>query len=254
MQTILAAFIMIFLIQVFGLVIAYTLKTDRFTDLFYGLTFAVVTLSALVNSGSLDFSRVLLASLIFIWGTRLAFYLYIRIRRMKKDERFDGIRSDLKKFSGFWILQAFSIFIIISPVLIYMNSPVKGFGSAGIIGVAIWLAGFITETIADLQKFRFKKKNPHTWIQSGLWKYSRHPNYFGEILCWIGVFIFTMPALAGWTWLSISSPIFIAILILYISGIPLLEKQYDSKYGKNPDYKEYKENTSLLFPMPPKRI
>lgn len=254
MDTTLSAILIITALQLLGFTLAFSFRTDKFTDLFYGSSFAIAALFILLSNKVFYLAHILLFFMVAIWGLRLSLYLFKRIKKIKKDTRFDAFRHDFFKFGGFWLLQAAAIIIIGMPAFLFLGSDYSGLGFFGFAGILIWLAGFLTEAVADHQKFIFKKKNPNSWIQSGLWKYSRHPNYFGEIVCWIGVFIYAMPGLRGLGWLSIASPVFVTVLLLYVSGIPLLEKKYDEKYGKNPDYAEYKERTSILVPMPPKRI
>ena len=123
------------------------------------------------------------------------------------------------------------------------------------IGFLVWLFGFGVEVIADSQKsaFNANSANKDKFIRSGLWSWSRHPNYFGEIVLWIGVMIIAMPILQGWQWATLISPIFIIILLTRISGVPMLEKRADEKWGGQPEYEAYKANTSVLIPMPPKK-
>jgi len=124
-----------------------------------------------------------------------------------------------------------------------------------IVGVVLWLIGLVVEAVADWQKFQFiqNKKNKDKWIQSGIWKYSRHPNYFGEIMVWFGVYVFVVSGLTGSEQLfAMASPLFITFLLLFVSGVPLLEKSADAKWGKEPAYKKYKKSTSILLPLPPK--
>jgi steroid 5-alpha reductase family enzyme len=121
------------------------------------------------------------------------------------------------------------------------------------IGLLIWLKGFLFESISDYKKFKFiKRKNKRKFINKGLWRYSRHPNYYGEILCWIGIFITTSYTLYYnniiYLLLGLISPIFIYILLRYISGINILEKRADKKYKNNKPYQKYKKNTPLLIP------
>ena len=116
------------------------------------------------------------------------------------------------------------------------------------IGIIIWIMGFSIETIADHQKFTFKNKNKTGFITTGLWRYSRHPNYFGEMTLWWGLFLIVIPYLSGLAWLTILGPLFITFILLFVSGIPPLEKKYDQRYGKLKEYQEYKKNTSVLIP------
>ncbi|MBN1168892.1 DUF1295 domain-containing protein, partial [Candidatus Woesebacteria bacterium] len=122
-------------------------------------------------------------------------------------------------------------------------------------GIMIWILGLIIEAVADQQKFTFKNnpKNKGRWIDTGLWKYSRHPNYFGEMFLWWGVFVFAIPFLNGLAWITILGPLYISFILIFVSGIPLLEKRYDEKYAVNEDYQNYKKATSLLIPLLPKK-
>ncbi|MBE0636838.1 DUF1295 domain-containing protein, partial [Candidatus Bipolaricaulota bacterium] len=119
----------------------------------------------------------------------------------------------------------------------------------------IWMCGFSIEVLADAQKARFRSNpaNKGHFIQSGLWAWSRHPNYFGEIVLWFGVAIIALPVLRGWQWLSLISPLFVTLLITRISGIPLLEKRADEKWAGQDTYEGYKAGTSVLIPWPPRR-
>lgn len=248
METILFLFITSFLLQLVGFIIAFTFKTDKFTDLFYGLGFAAISTYFIINNFSI--TGLVLTLMIWIWGIRLSGYLLIRINKMKKDSRFDEMRNDFFKFGGFWLLQSLSISIIISPAIIFITSKISSFSILNFVGLTIWLIGFIIEAISDIQKYKFinNPENKGKWVSTGLWKLSRHPNYFGESLLWFGVFIYSIPSLSGLYWLSIISPIFITCLLLFVSGIPILEKNMDKKFGKMKGYNEYKKNTPVFIP------
>ena len=119
-----------------------------------------------------------------------------------------------------------------------------------LIGFLIWSCGFVIEVVADIQKSRFNAnpENKGKFIQTGLWSRSRHPNYFGEIILWFGVTMIALPVLQGWQWVALISPVFVTILITRISGIPLLEKKADKKWGGHEDYQIYKQKTPVLIP------
>lgn len=244
MSIIIIALLVSLVIQLIFFIPAYIYKTDKLTDLSYGLTFLLLSIIFF----SYSFGKLMLYIMIAFWSARLVSYLALRIWKMKKDKRFDGIRENFLKFAGFWLLQGVTVWIVMIPSFYYFISPVDDFL---ILGFAIWLIGFFIETIADYQKFDFRndKKNKGNFISSGLWKYSRHPNYFGEILCWFGVFLFVLPGI-GYVerFISIISPVFITALLLFISGIPTVEKSSDQKYGKDKAYKKYKRETSILIP------
>jgi len=165
------------------------------------------------------------------------------------------MRENFFKFLKFWILQAISVWIITLPVILFFqNTQIlndEDSKTLSLIGLAIWLIGLLIESFADLQKYKFKQdpENRDKWIESGLWKYSRHPNYFGEITLWIGVYIFVCPFLSNvQTIVAMISPLFIFILLKYVSGAPLLEKSADAKWGQDSAYATYKSKSGIIFP------
>jgi steroid 5-alpha reductase family enzyme len=249
-------FIVIFGIQLCCFAFAMTLHTDKLTDISYGMTFVVLVLFFLFTRRPVTWPKAAAAVMIAVWGLRLAIYLFIRIIRIGRDTRFDDKRDSFKNFGFFWLLQAVSVWIILLPVTFLFGST--GAGRSTVVpaaGIVVWVLGFAIESAADQQKFRFKSnsENSGRWIRHGLWKYSRHPNYFGEILCWWGVFLLALPYFRGIAWAGILGPVHITVLLLFVSGIPLLEKQSDDKYGDKDGYGEYKRKTSILVPLPPKK-
>lgn len=241
------------IINSFFFAIAATSKTDQFTDLSYSLSFIFITLVYLFTQPSLTPFQLLVGIMIIAWGIRLGSYLFYRVLKLKKDHRFDGIRENPIKFAQFWFIQAISVVIIIWPAVIVLSSrylPVNYWLS--ILGLVIWTIGLTIETMADWQKSAYKLlKNPPTpWTSTGLFRYSRFPNYFGEICVWAGVFIYAIPYLSGWLWLSVISPLFISTLLLFVTGIPPLEKHHQEKYGSDPEYQKYLKSTRLLVPLP----
>ena len=239
------------LIQVFFFIIASTNKTDKVTDLSYGLTFILIAIISFARSTQ-NLAHWLLLAMISLWGVRLAGYLFMRIVKIKKDSRFDQIRNSWVEFGKFWLLQALAVWIITLPaVLFFAQVDASLLSLISILGLITWLTGLLIEAIADQQKFNFKNQpeNKDKWTDVGLWQYARHPNYFGEMLCWWGVFLFCTPAFSGWQFASIVGPVFITCLLLFVSGVPLLEKRYAKKYGKNKEYRQYVKRTRLLVPV-----
>jgi steroid 5-alpha reductase family enzyme len=234
--------------------IAAIRKTDVVTDLSYSLSFAVLAV-VLPFLGAGEWVQIVAALLVLVWAVRLGGYLFRRILRMKVDHRFDEMRDEPLRFARFWLLQAISVAVIMLPVsyLLGRDDP-PGFGAWAVAGAAVWLVGLVLETVADAQKSSFKSKpeNRERFITTGLWKYSRHPNYFGEMLVWWGLFVYAVPFLDGAAFAVVLGPVFITLLLLFVSGIPLLERGADAKHGDDPAYREYKRRTSILVPLPPR--
>ena len=245
-------FIVIFVLQIIFFIYAALKKTDKVTDLSYGLTFIIAVIFAyILNIEYASFFKIILVLLVSIWGIRLSVYLFVRILKTGKDKRFDGVREDLKKFASFWLLQAISIFVILLPTTYILTSDMDmSLNWISSIGLILAISGILIEGIADSQKFVFKNKeeNRGKWIGTGLWKYSRHPNYLGQIMMWIGVFVYCFVYINGIGLITILSPIYISVLLLWVSGIPTLEREYDKRYVNNKEYQEYKKNTGVLFP------
>jgi steroid 5-alpha reductase family enzyme/tryptophan-rich sensory protein len=239
------AFLIAMGIQYLLFIPAYFFQTDKLTDLSYGITFILLTLLAYREGAK----ATILAIMLLLWAGRLIAYLFTRIHHMKKDKRFDGMRESLPRFLRFWTLQGLAVFVIMLPALLAFRSASTEYS---VIGIAIFAFGLIIEAIADHQKFTFKKdkKNKDRWIDTGLWKYSRHPNYLGEMLVWIGIYLFAFPSLGtSERLIGAIGPLFIILLLLFVSGIPLLEKNADRKWGNRKDYREYKRRTPSLIPF-----
>ena len=229
-------------------------RTDVVTDLSYSLTFALLAV-VLLFAGAAEPVQVVASLLVVVWAARLGIYLFRRIMRTKVDHRFDGMRDQPLRFARFWLLQAITVAVVMLPVsyLLDQDDP-PGLGAWSIAGGAVWLAGLLIEAVADAQKaaFRAKEENRGRFVASGLWRYSRHPNYFGEMLVWWGLFLYVVPVLHGAAFAVVIGPVFITLLLLFVSGIPLLEKSADEKYGGDAAYRDYKRRTSILVPLPPR--
>ena len=234
-------------------VIAARRRTDTVTDLSYSLTFALLAV-VLPFTGATKPVQLTASLLVVIWAVRLGAYLLRRILRMKVDHRFDGMRDQPLRFARFWLLQAITVALVMLPVsyLLDQHDP-PGLGAWSAAGALIWLVGLLVEAVADAQKaaFRAKDENRGRFVTSGLWRYSRHPNYFGELLVWWGLFVFVVPVLHGAAFAVVIGPIFITLLLLFVSGLPLVERSADEKYGSDEAYREYKRRTSILVPLPP---
>lgn len=235
-------------------VIAYKFRSDKLTDASYALSFIVLALVAFLYSPKNLFAIVALA-LVCIWALRIGGFLLYRVIRSGRDKRFDGIRENFWQFGKFWLGQAVTVWVLMFPATMGLLSGAS-FNAIMLVGVGIWCAGFIIETLADVQKYRFTSDVAHKgqWIDSGVWRYSRHPNYFGEIMIWIGVYFYNFFALSPSARLvGALSPIVITILLLFVSGIPILEKEADRRWGSQRAYQDYKKHTSLLIPLPKRK-
>jgi len=230
-------------------------KTERFYDLAGGLTFlTVVGFSLWAGSQSEPPSsrELIISVLVFIWSLRLSFFLYFRIHRTGKDGRFDQLKTSPIRFLIPWTLQGLWVFLTMA-VVIVINSQADSAPALGIwdaVGLFVWILGFGIETIADQQKtvFNTDPSNQGKWIESGLWSYSRHPNYFGEIFLWTGIAFFGVSCFSGLERVAWISPIFIYILLTKVSGTPILDRRALEKWGDDPLYQKYRENTPALVP------
>ena len=242
-----------FLIQWLVFIPAYLLQSERFFDITGSLTYMTVTAIAVFLSPEIDDRSILLLVLVVIWAGRLGLFLFRRVHKSGKDGRFDEIKKSFFRFLMTWTLQGLWVTYTVSAALAAITSGLrKELGLLALIGSLVWLFGFIFEVIADSQKNRFREEpaNRGKFIQSGLWAKSRHPNYFGEIVLWIGIAVIAIPVLQGWQWVTVISPLFVAVLLIRISGIPMLEKKADEKWGGQEDYEAYKKRTPVLIPKP----
>jgi steroid 5-alpha reductase family enzyme len=245
----------VFVIQWVGFIAAYLLQTEMFYDLTGSITYISVTIMAVLLSPVVDGRSILLLILVVIWAGRLGTFLFRRILKAGKDARFDDIKVSLVRFLNTWTLQGLWVtFTLAAALAAITTSTRKELGLFALIGTLVWVFGFAIEATADAQKSRFRAnpENKGKFINTGLWSWSRHPNYFGEIVLWIGVAIIAMPVLRGWQWVTLISPVFVTLLLTRISGVPILEKRADEKWGGQEDYEMYKRRTSVLIPLPPK--
>ncbi|EPS73789.1 hypothetical protein M569_00967, partial [Genlisea aurea] len=240
--------------QLLFFVITALLRFDKLTDFAGSTNFVILAVLTLAVNGTWHFRQVILSALVVIWGLRLAGFLLMRILQWGEDRRFDEIRGNLGKLAVFWIFQALWVWTVSLPVTVVNgNDRNPRLRAQDIIGWIIWCIGIAIEATADQQKLAFKNspENRGKWCNVGVWKYSRHPNYFGEIFLWWGIFIAASPVLKNAEWLVVIGPTFLTALLLFISGIPLLEDSADKNYGNVAAYRQYKKSTSPLVPLPP---
>ena len=242
-----------FLIQWIVFIPAYIKKTEKFFDLTGSLTYIIVIVIAVVLSPEIDIRSIVLTVLVSIWAIRLGLFLFHRIMKEGEDKRFKEIKKSGSRFFLTWTIQGLWVSFTLAAALAAITVEQKtAFGLIGLVGILVWIIGFGFEVIADYQKSKFRSvpDNKGKFITTGLWSISRHPNYFGEIILWIGVAIIALPTLEGWRWITLISPVFVTLLLTKVSGIPLLEKRADDKWGGQEDYEEYKKRTPVLIPNP----
>ena len=224
-------------------------------DASWGPGFVAVALSTLYFCEQITPRHLLLCAMLAIWGIRLCIYIAMRNHGKEEDFRYKNWRTSwgkwfyLRSYFQIFILQGVFMFIIALPVIILSSSNDNSLNWVDMLGLIIWLTGFFFESVGDFQLLKFikNKENKGLVMRYGLWKYTRHPNYFGEALLWWGIFLVSLSSNYGIY--SIISPITINYLLLYVSGIPMLEEKYKNK----PEYQEYKKTTSAFFPLLPKK-
>lgn len=246
--------ILAFLIHWIAFIPAMFNQTEKYFDLTGGISNVALPLVATLLTPNVDIRGWLLAFLIVVWGGRLGMFLFRRIQAAGHDSRFDEMKTQPPRFFVTWSLSALWSSLSLAAALAAITSfSQKPLGIIAIIGLLVWIAGFAIEVVSDQQKTAFKAdpKNKGKFIDSGLWAWSRHPNYFGEIVLWIGIAIIALPVLQGWQLATLISPIFVIVLLTRISGLPMLEDKADKKWGGQPDYEAYKANTPILIPRPP---
>ena len=246
-----------FLVHWVAFIPSYLARTEKYYDISGTLAYVFVLFTAyyltkFVSGGVLNTRSILTIILVSVWALRLGFFLFIRVLKAGEDRRFREVKQ---KFSGFlvwWTVSALWVFLTTVNALVMIINNVEYHGDSYLyVGLILWIVGFSFEVIADEQKRRFRSKlsNKDNFISSGLWSISRHPNYFGEILLWIGMTVIAYPTLYGWQHISLISPVFIYFLLTRISGVNLLENHAELKWGEDEDYKKYKRNTPVLIPL-----
>ena len=233
-------------------------QSDRFYDTTGALTYLTVIAAACAASWPLDPRSAIVAGMVAVWTVRLGSFLFTRIHAAGgTDVRFAKIKVNPPRFLVAWTLQALWVIFTASAALVIITAPepapLDGFFWAG---AALWVIGFAFEVIADEQKRRFRADpaNHGTFITTGLWAWSQHPNYFGEITLWAGILVIAIPQLAGWNWLVVLSPLFVALLLTRVSGINLLDAIAKKRWGDDPAWQAYVARTPVLLPRPPRSI
>lgn len=276
-------------IQLVGWALATVLRTETFYDAFGSLSYCALAIGSLAYGGNEHPRQILMTTLVCVWTLRLGTFLLLRALRTGGDSRFDELKHQTcrsfllthsstlpefqltiwflltglnrmctVKFLVAWILQAVWAWVVSLPLLLLNGYPGPGPGISwtDVIGVFLWAMGFIIETVADLQKSAFKMDaaNRGKFIDRGLWAWARYPNYFGEMMLWWGAFLGCSAVFQGADWAAVVSPLFVAFLLLFVSGVPLQERQAMARWGEDPEYRAYRERTFLLLPLPLKKI
>ena len=231
-------------------VFALILGDNSIIDVFYGPSFIIAASLLSLKYAAWHPRQILVMSLLALWGIRLGAHLLVRNRGRGEDFRYRKWRETWgrsfywRSYLQIYMLQGAVILVVLTPILVTLREPRGGLSVLDAAGFAIWLLGFTFEAVGDWQLLKFKRDpvNRGRIITTGLWRYSRHPNYFGECTLWWGVFLIGLASPGAW-W-TIISPLTINFLLLYVSGIPMLEKKYEG----NPEFEEYKAKTSPLIP------
>ena len=235
--------------------LAQALGRNDVADIAWGLGFIVMAISAMVFTENVTPRGLLTTCLVILWGLRLASHVFLRNRGKQEDPRYGKWRQDwgkhavIRAFFQVFLLQGVLIVIISLPVTMIITSKQSPLSLFDLLGVFVWSGGFAFEAVGDYQLMRYKRNpaNQGKIMTQGLWKYTRHPNYFGEVALWWGIYLIAVSVPLGWA--TILGPITITCLILKVSGIPLLEE----KYRDNPEFQIYRRRTSAFFPLPPRK-
>ncbi|MFJ4254401.1 DUF1295 domain-containing protein [Microbacterium sp. NPDC090003] len=242
-----------FVIQIIAFIPAMLFRTERFFDLTGSLTFFVISAALLLLTPMPDVRSWILAGMVMLWAVRLGSFLALRVHKAGSDGRFDEIKGSPVRFLQVWVIQGAWVSLTAAAAWIAISTDAAArppLGWLSIVGIVVWAIGMVIEVVADAQKSAFRKdpRNRDEFIRTGLWSRSRHPNYFGEIVIWVGVFVTAAPVLSGWQWVALLSPLFVILLLTRVSGIPLLEARAEKKWGDRGDYIAYRDSTPVLIP------
>ena len=235
---------------------SYAFQTEHYFDLTGSLSYITTVIVAAALSPSLDIRDLIICTMILVWAVRLGSFLFWRIKKDGQDKRFIVMKTKFTWFLLTWTLGGLWVLVTMAAGLAALTSNTTvELGILGYVGITLWLFGFAVEVIADNQKRQFKKdpNNRGRFITQGLWSWSQHPNYFGEITLWLGLALLTYPVLSGWQLVTLISPIFVYLLLTRLSGIPTLDRLAKEKWSSDSDYKAYVQATSKLMLAPPKK-
>lgn len=244
-----------FVLQWIAFLPAWFRHTEKFFDLMGSVGFIAAAWTAITLSGNFEVRALVVVSCITVWAARLGFFLTHRVVKSGSDRRFDKIKQNFSLFFMTWTLQALWITVTSSAAWVVLTTPAATYGIDAwlIAGATLWVFGFAIEVIADFQKSRFRQQpnNQYEFISSGLWAWSQHPNYFGELVLWVGIAVIAFPSMRSWQFITLGSPVFVWFLLVRISGIRILDQIASKRWRSNPDYKHYVQRTPKLILWPP---
>jgi steroid 5-alpha reductase family enzyme len=253
--------ITIFIFMTSGFVLALIKKRNDIVDILWGLGFVLVALVISLLQSEQNLPLFVVGLLVTLWGGRLALHIAARHRNKPEDYRYQEWRTQwMERGRGYFLVRTFFQIFMLQGLMMYVIAlPISFLGEFSTqesihivswVGIAVWMIGFFFEAVGDwqLKNFIKKEENHGKIMKYGLWRYTRHPNYFGEVAQWWGIFVIVVPYLFPWSLFMIASPLLITFLLLKVSGIPMLEK----KWKDNPEFQEYKKRTSAFFPLPPR--
>lgn len=249
-ENVVLAVLLAFFVQWTFFIPAYIFQTEKFYDLIGSVTYLSVVVFTLYNSDVRPLESLVVVGCVVVWAVRLGSFLFLRIKKAGEDKRFRSIKPSFTRFFMTWTLQGTWVSMCLLCVLTAVSSKTGvGSGFAFWLGLTLFVAGFSLEVIADLQKSNFKKieSNKDKFITSGLWGKSRHPNYLGELILWIGIAVMSITSLEGLQYLTLISPLFVYVLLMYISGVRMLEESGEKKWGHLDEYKKHLEDTPKFF-------
>jgi len=252
---IVASALLIFVYMTGLFFLAHARKDNSLADIGWGIGFILVAALSLVLEPGWTFRRLLVDILVTAWGLSLAAHVFLRNRKRGEDFRYAKWRREwgrtfvLRSYLQVFVLQGLILLIIAYPIILVNHSSDSTRTPLDAIGLAVWIVGFLFETVGDEQLRRFKRDPSAKGriMTAGLWKYTRHPNYFGEATMWWGIFLISLSVQNGWT--AVVSPAVITFMLLRVSGVTMLEK----KYADNPEFAAYARRTSAFVPWFPKK-
>ncbi|MBT7564884.1 MAG: DUF1295 domain-containing protein [Porticoccaceae bacterium] len=234
---------------------SYAFKTEHYFDLTGSLSYITTVAAAIVFNPSLDLRDLIICAMITVWALRLGSFLFWRIKKDGQDKRFIVMKTKFTWFLMTWTIGGLWVLVTMAAGLAALTSNITAeLGLISYLGIALWLFGFVVEVTADNQKTEFRKNpdNRNRFITTGVWSWSQHANYFGEITLWFGLALVALPVLSGWQLATLISPVFVYFLLTKVSGIPLLDRLAKQKWGTDSDYLSYTQATSKLLLWPPK--